>query len=172
MQGRRVRVSFVSSGMILRRRRGQPGASGQWNNRGSFAGVCRLACICPKSFPYIDCVRFGRTLRFSNIDSGRYNHYTTARIFALGTTAVMFFYFACFFTMAREFQDGWVRTGSGLEGLGLLLAAFMMIPILSCYSCLLKADGCEQPTSAKGAAFFRVPDDVKDALNLIRDSAT
>jgi hypothetical protein len=86
----------------------------------------------------------------------------TARIFALGTTAVMFFYFACFFTMAREFQDGWVRTGSGLEGLGLLLAAFMMIPILSCYSCLLKADGCEQPTSAKGAAFFRVPDDVKE----------
>jgi len=77
-------------------------------------------------------------------------------------TAVMFFYFACFFTMAREFQDGWVRTGSGLEGLGLLLAAFMMIPILSCYSCLLKADGCEQPTSAKGAAFFRVPDDVKE----------
>lgn len=88
----------------------------------------------------------------------------TARVFAVGTTAIMFFYFASFFTMAPDFQDGWHRTGAALEGLGLLLSAFLMIPILSCYSCLLKADGCQHfkvREEPKRSAFFSVPEDIQ-----------
>jgi len=87
-----------------------------------------------------------------------------ARLMAVGTTAVMFFYFAGFFSMAPEFQEGWHQTGAALEGLGMLLSAFLMIPILSCYSCLLKADGCEHFRSTdelKRGAFFSVPEDIK-----------
>jgi len=87
-----------------------------------------------------------------------------ARIMAVGTTAVMFFYFAGFFSMAPEFQEGWHQTGAALEGLGMLLSAFLMIPILSCYSCLLKADGCEHfrtKSELKRGAFFSVPEDIK-----------
>ncbi len=88
-----------------------------------------------------------------------------ARLFAVGTTAVMFFYFAGFFTMAPEFEEGWVRTGAALEGLGMLFSAFLMIPILSCYSCMLKAEGCEQfgaKQEPKRGAFFSVPEDIKN----------
>jgi hypothetical protein len=91
----------------------------------------------------------------------------TARLFAIGTTAVMFFYFAGFFTMAPEFEDGWMQTGAALDGLAMLLSAFLMIPILSCYSCLLKAEGCEHFRASdeeepKRGAFFSVPKDIKN----------
>ncbi|MCR9262047.1 MAG: hypothetical protein NXH95_20215 [Pseudomonadaceae bacterium] len=88
----------------------------------------------------------------------------TARVLAVGTTAVMFFYFAGFFTMAPDFEAQWVKTGAALEGVGMLLSAFLMIPILSCYSCLLKAEGCEQfkeKVEPKRGSFFSVPEDVQ-----------
>ena len=90
----------------------------------------------------------------------------TARILALCTTAIMFFYFAGFFTLAPGFEDGWLQTGVMLDGLAMLLSAFLMIPILSCYSCLLKAEGCEQFRTAgkdNSNAFFSVPQDVKNS---------
>ena len=87
-----------------------------------------------------------------------------ARFFAVCTTATMFFYFAGFFKMASGFEENWYQTGAALEGIGFLMAAFLMIPILSCYSCLLKAEGCEHfaeeasKSSAKErGAFFGVP---------------
>ena len=86
-----------------------------------------------------------------------------ARVLAVGTTAVMFFYFAGFFTMAPHFEAEWHKTGAALEGLGMLFSAFMMIPILSCYSCLLKAEGCDdlkEQKETKRRAFFRVPEDI------------
>ena len=89
----------------------------------------------------------------------------TARVFAVGTTAVMFFYFAGFFSMAPQFEEGWHQTGAALEGLGMLLSAFLMLPVLSCYSCLLKAEGCEHfraEHEAKGGAFFSVPENIKN----------
>ncbi len=89
----------------------------------------------------------------------------TARLFAIGTTAIMFFYFAGFFTMAPEFEDGWHKTGAALDGLAMLLSAFLMIPVLSCYSCLLKAEGCEHfraKEEPKRGAFFSVPDHIKN----------
>lgn len=87
----------------------------------------------------------------------------TARLFAIGTTAIMFFYFAGFFAMTPHFRGDWMSTGAALEGLGMLLSAFLMIPILSCYSCLLKADGCahfKQKVEPKRSAFFSVPDNI------------
>ena len=89
----------------------------------------------------------------------------TARLLAVATTALMFFYFAGFFSMAPEFEEGWHKTGAALDGLAMLLSAFLMIPVLSCYSCLLKAEGCEHFRSEeepKRGAFFSVPDDIKN----------
>jgi len=88
----------------------------------------------------------------------------TARFFALSTTVVMFFCFAAFFTMAPGFEDGWHRTGAALEGFGMLLSAFLMIPILSCYSCVLKGEGCDHlknSEDSKRGAFFSVPKDLQ-----------
>ena len=88
----------------------------------------------------------------------------TARFFALATTAIMFFYFAAFFTMAPGFEDGWHRTGAALEGFGMLLSAFLMIPILSCYSCVLKGEECDHvkmPDDSKRSAFFSVPEELQ-----------
>ena len=70
--------------------------------------------------------------------------------------------------MASGFEEQWYRTGAALEGIGFLLAAFMMIPTLSCYSCLLKAEGCAQfreNSEAEGAergSFFGVPEDIQN----------
>jgi len=88
-----------------------------------------------------------------------------ARVAAVITAALMFFYFAGFFTMAPEFEEGWHKTGAALDGLAMLLSAFLMIPVLSCYSCLLKAEGCEQFRSKeepKRGSFFSVPDHIEE----------
>ena len=102
---------------------------------------------------------------------------SVARLFAIGTTAVMFFYFAGFFTLAPHFHEYWYRSGVGLEGVGMLLSAFAMIPVLSCYSCMLKADCAERmaayerrkqdeetgrATGFKRPAFFSVPDNIQE----------
>ena len=85
-----------------------------------------------------------------------------ARVLALGTTALMFFYFAAFFKMAPHFHETWYQSGAALEGIGMLLSAFAMIPVLSCYSCMLKAD-CQEALERKPrAAFFSVPDSVQE----------
>lgn len=86
------------------------------------------------------------------------------RLLALATTAVMFVYFAAFFKMAPHFQEEWYRSGAGLEAVGMLLSAFAMIPVLSCYSCMLKADCREslQRDRERRPAFFSVPESVKD----------
>ena len=87
-----------------------------------------------------------------------------ARVFAVGTTSIMFVYFAGFFSMATHFNEGWYRSGAALEGIGMLLSAFAMIPILSAFSCMLKADCREsmQQRHASRAAFFSVPDGVQE----------
>lgn len=86
------------------------------------------------------------------------------RVLALVTTGAMFFYFAVFFKMAPHFQEEWYRSAAALEALGMLLSAFAMIPVLSCYSCMLKADCREtlQQANSTRRAFFSVPEGVKD----------
>ena len=87
-----------------------------------------------------------------------------ARVLAVMTTALMFFYFAGFFKLATHFDAYWYRTGASLEAVGLLLAAFAMIPVLSAYSCLLKADCREAFELRKRRAFFSVPQSVEDQI--------
>lgn len=87
---------------------------------------------------------------------------TMARIMALGTTAAMFFYFAGFFRIAPHFNDAWYQSGIALEGIGMILSAFAMIPVLSCYSCILKADCREKLAPPGNRAFFSVPDSVQE----------
>lgn len=89
-----------------------------------------------------------------------------ARVLAVATTAVMFFFFAGFFHMASSFNEHWYYSGSALEGVGMLLSAFAMIPILSCYSCMLKAEGHRREIrDVKSPAFFRVPEHIRDSAS-------
>ena len=76
-----------------------------------------------------------------------------ARILAVCATACMLFFFAGFFHMAPSLGDEWYAVH--LPSLGQLIAAFAMIPVLSEYSCLMKAD-CVEARKAKG--FFSVPE--------------
>lgn len=79
-----------------------------------------------------------------------------ARVLAIATTALMFFYFAGFFKMSLKFNEHWYQGGTALDALGLLISAFAMIAVLSEYSCLLKAD-CKERMEEKNRAFFSVP---------------
>lgn len=88
---------------------------------------------------------------------------TVARVLAVATTGLMFCYFAAFFKMAPHFHEEWYRSGAALEGVGMLLSAFAMIPILSCFSCMLKAD-CRETMQQRDSktAFFSAPDSVQE----------
>lgn len=82
-----------------------------------------------------------------------------SRVLAVVTTALMFFYFAGFFTLAPELQQGWYANERALVALSLLFAAFSMIPVLSEYSCRLKAD-CHE--ARRRAGFFSVPQELEN----------
>ena len=64
---------------------------------------------------------------------------TAHRLLAVSTMLLMFFYFFGFFELAPGLPRQWWTSEVGREALGLLFAAFAMIPVLSCYSCRLKA---------------------------------
>jgi len=64
----------------------------------------------------------------------------SARMLALVTTIVMFFYFAGFFQLAPTLAADWYAGGKARAAISLLLAGFAMIPILSYYSCRMKAE--------------------------------
>ena len=68
----------------------------------------------------------------------------TVRFLAVVTTAAMFFYFAAFFRLAPNLHEEWYRGADAIEALGLLFAAFSMIPVLSEFSCRMKADCVEE----------------------------
>ncbi len=84
-----------------------------------------------------------------------------ARAFAVITTVCMFFYFAGFFSLAPELHSEWYRGMQARAAFSLLLAAFCMIPVLSCYSCRLKADCHESVQRKRRGGFFSVPSEAK-----------
>ena len=84
----------------------------------------------------------------------------SARGFAFLTVAAMFFYFAAFFRIVDHFHENWYRGGMALEAVGMLLSAFAMIPVLSVFSCRMKAD-CVEP-NATNQALFSAPDEAKE----------
>ena len=60
----------------------------------------------------------------------------------------MFFYFFGFFELAPHLDANWWGLERGQEAMGLLFSAFTMIPVLSCYSCRLKATCCAKDRRA------------------------
>ena len=87
-----------------------------------------------------------------------------ARVLAIGTTGLMFFYFAAFFSMAMHFNEHWYHSGLALDAIGLLFSAFAMIAVLSEYSCRLKAD-CLERREEKRRAFFSVPQHIDRTIS-------
>ncbi len=87
-----------------------------------------------------------------------------ARGLAIVTAVVAFFYFAGFFRMVPQFGDDWYRSSLALDAVSLLLAAFAMLPVLSDYSCRLKAD-CREKRRHHGwrGAFFSVPSHIEES---------
>jgi len=61
------------------------------------------------------------------------------RLLAVGTMLLMFAYFFGFFQLAPGLTANWWQTEIGREALGLFIGGFAMMPVLSCYSCRLKA---------------------------------
>ena len=89
--------------------------------------------------------------------------FSFARVFAFLTVAAMFFYFAAFFRIVDHFHENWYRGGMALEAVGMLLSAFAMIPVLSVFSCRMKAD-CVEPSSTS-QALFSAPDEKEAAAS-------
>lgn len=79
-----------------------------------------------------------------------------SRVLAIATTGMMFFFFALFFLVVPSLEANWYTTQYGWAAVCLLLSAFVMIPILSDYSCRLKAE-CREAREARRTAFFSVP---------------
>jgi heme/copper-type cytochrome/quinol oxidase subunit 2 len=89
--------------------------------------------------------------------------FSFARVCAFLTVAAMFFYFAAFFRIVDHFHENWYRGGMALEAVGMLLSAFAMIPVLSVFSCRMKAD-CVEPSSTS-QALFSAPDEKEAAAS-------
>ena len=77
-----------------------------------------------------------------------------ARALAVCATACMFFYFAGFFSLAPQLHSEWYMGMQAREAFSMLMSAFAMIPVLACYSCVLKADQDDPAKRRKG--FFTV----------------
>jgi hypothetical protein len=95
-----------------------------------------------------------------------------SRFLAVTTTIAMFYYFAEFFMLAPQLSDGWYQSagwqsGRPIHALSLLFSAFAMIPVLSDYSCRLKAECVEARIRERGA-FFSVPKKLEKHVNLTR----
>lgn len=77
-----------------------------------------------------------------------------ARFLAVCATACMFFFFAGFIHTAPHLGAEWYAVN--LPSLGQLVSAFAMIPVLSEYSCLMKADCAKAINGRKAKGFFSV----------------
>lgn len=82
-----------------------------------------------------------------------------ARILAISTTIVMFFFFAGFFVVIPGLATDWYMQQAGWHAACLIMSAFLMLPLLSDYSCRLKAD-CREERMVRRRAFFSVPDHI------------
>lgn len=83
-----------------------------------------------------------------------------SRVLAISTTALMFFFFAGFFLLVPKLAADWYTNQTGWEAVFRIFGAFAMIPILSDYSCRLKAECAEARLHAR-RAFFSAPDHVR-----------
>lgn len=80
---------------------------------------------------------------------------TAHRVLAVGTMLLMFVYFFGFFGLAPGLQGNWWQSEQAREALGLLFGGFAMIPVLSCFSCRLKATRADK--GRRAPAVFSAP---------------
>ena len=67
------------------------------------------------------------------------------RVLAIATAFALFWYFGQFFMLANSLEPGWYAGGEAIHAIGLLCSGFAMIPVLSEFSCRMKADAeCER----------------------------
>lgn len=77
-----------------------------------------------------------------------------ARLLAIGTAVAMFFFFAGFFVGAPKLAADWYTRPEGWDAVGRIIAAFLMLPILSEYSCRLKAERREAIAHERQRRYF------------------
>lgn len=77
------------------------------------------------------------------------------RLLAISTMCLMFFYFFRFFQHAPHLQGNLLQQETSREALGLLFSAFAMMPVLSRYSCRLKATRAAK--NRRSPAVFSAP---------------
>ena len=83
-----------------------------------------------------------------------------SRILAIATAGMMFFFFAAFFLLVPKLPSDWYASQFGWAAVCRIVSAFVMIPILSEYSCRLKAE-CREARAARRTAFFSVPSHIR-----------
>lgn len=72
-------------------------------------------------------------------------HGRVVRVLAFLAAGVMFCFFWQFFSLTPELQADWYRQSGTLNVVGWLLAGFGMMPVVSEYTCRMKANGnCER----------------------------
>jgi hypothetical protein len=83
-----------------------------------------------------------------------------SRLLAVAATALMFFLFAGFFMEVPKLAAGWYQSQEGWAAVSRLLAAFLLLPLLSEFSCRCKADCREMRHSGRrrNSGFFSAPD--------------
>jgi hypothetical protein len=85
-----------------------------------------------------------------------------SRVLAVAATALMFFLFAGFFMDVPKLEAGWYQSQEGWATVSRLLAAFLLLPLLSEFSCRCKAESRECRAAARGSektsGFFTAPD--------------
>ena len=86
------------------------------------------------------------------------------RVLALCTVVLMFYFFASFFFLVPSLGAEWYRGHESMTAFSFLFGAFCMIPLMSEYSCRLKAD-CPQRRKQGTAGFFTVPERVQKHLS-------
>jgi len=85
-----------------------------------------------------------------------------SRVLAVAATALMFFFFAGFFTEVPRLESDWYQSQEGWSAVAGLVGAFTLIPVLSDYSCRCKAE-CRQVRPGRRLhrrhhGFFSAPD--------------
>lgn len=69
----------------------------------------------------------------------------TVRLLAVVAAGMLFCYFWSFFSLVPHLQPDWYWQPRAIDAVGLLFAGFAMIPVLSEYSCRMKASAmCER----------------------------
>lgn len=84
----------------------------------------------------------------------KYNNLHLLRVFALLSVAVMGLCFATFFVFMGDYAvhhpaSIFAFSGIGLHPLLMIIAAFLMLPVIAHFSCRVKAGGCEKYFNGK-----------------------